>query len=150
MKKTSEDLAKKCASLRVQKTVLKKKVKSLEETLKDIEKDVTAEGFIQLNEKAADIPKSVIDNLKKKCSNPASRLEYDPTMKKFALSLHLKSAKAYRYVRKCFQNTLPAESTIRLWCKKTDFSPGFCDAALVHLSHLVCNSPFPSLILLER
>ena len=66
MKKTSEDLAKKCASLRVQKTVLKKKVKSLEETLKDIEKDVTAEGFIQLNEKAADIPKSVIDNLKKK------------------------------------------------------------------------------------
>ena len=148
MKKSSEDLAKKNASLRVQKTKLKKKVKSLEETLKEIEQDVTAEGFIQLNEKAADIPKSVFENFNKRL-NPTSR-ENDPIMKKFALSLHLKSAKAYRYVRKCFQNTLPAESTIRAWCQKTDFSPGFCDAALIHLSHLVCDSPFPSLFLLER
>ena len=114
MKKTSEDLAKKCASLRVQKTVLKKKVKSLEETLKDIEKDVTAEGFIQLNEKAADIPKSVIDNLKKKCSNPASRLEYDPTMKKFALSLVPKPSDMFKNAFKTFfQRSLQLELSIK-------------------------------------
>ena len=114
---------------------LKQKVETLQEALKKMEAEVSAENFLELNEKAGDIPKHLLINVNRKMTGRVG--EYDPKIRRFALSLHLKSAKAYQYVRSCFHNALPAESTIRAWCRKSDFSPGFCDVALGHLSYLV-------------
>lgn len=54
-------------------------------------------------------------------------------MRRFATTLHFYSAKAYRYVRKVFNDSLPSERTITSWYKSVDGSPGISSEALVIL-----------------
>ena len=63
-----------------------------------------------------------------------TRTFYDPDVRKFALTLEFYSRRAYKYVRKAWQNLLPATSTLRNWYSKLNGKPGFCGEALEALS----------------
>lgn len=56
--------------------------------------------------------------------------KYSPKLRSFALTLYFYSPKAYNYVRKTWNNLLPAPSTIRKWYQVVDGSPGFTQEAL--------------------
>lgn len=49
----------------------------------------------------------------------------DPKLRAFALTLHFYSAKAYDYVRKTFNQSLPHPRTLSRWYQTIDGSPGF-------------------------
>lgn len=66
-------------------------------------------------------------------------IQYSENIRKFALSLHYNSPKAYRYVRAKFNNTLPNESTIKKWYANSsvDGEPGISRGAIRTLKKLV-------------
>jgi hypothetical protein len=51
-------------------------------------------------------------------------------LRKFAVTLHFYSPKAYRYVRRKFNNCLPHEKTLVSWYSSVDGSPRFTKEAL--------------------
>lgn len=53
---------------------------------------------------------------------------YNENLRKFALTLHYYSPRAYKYVRQKFDNHLPHKSTIQKWYANTNVSgePGIC------------------------
>jgi len=121
-------LSKTAESAKRKKRRLANKVKCLSKALEKCKTDLSVENFQTISDKAEQIPAAFLNSYQTKLSGKTV-LQYDETIRSFALSLHLKSAKAYRYVRKCFKNALPSERTIRSWCGKLDFSPGFCKHA---------------------
>lgn len=56
--------------------------------------------------------------------------KYSPALRSFALTLHYYSSKAYNYVRKVFNLSLPHPVTIRNWYKVIDGNPGFTTESL--------------------
>lgn len=52
---------------------------------------------------------------------------FTPDLRRFAITLHFYSARAYNYVRKSFNHLLPSERTIRNWYQVIDGKPGFTD-----------------------
>ncbi|KYN23121.1 THAP domain-containing protein 9 [Trachymyrmex cornetzi] len=69
---------------------------------------------------------TIIQELQKGKTNS----EYSPQLRSFALTLNFYSPKPYNYIRKVFQNKLPAPSTIRAWYSNIDGSPGFSQQSL--------------------
>lgn len=63
---------------------------------------------------------------------------YNSSVRRFALSVHFHSPRAYRYIRNKFANRLPAPSTIKKWFLfSVDGSSGICNEAMSMLSDLV-------------
>ena len=58
-----------------------------------------------------------------------SKKNYDSTIRRFALTLHFYSPKAYKFVRQTFGDNLPHEKTLHRWCCKLDAEPGFTEQA---------------------
>ena len=58
---------------------------------------------------------------------------YDSLIRKFALTLHFYSPKAYRFIRKAFNKALPHEKTLYRWCCKLDASPGFTEQSFLFI-----------------
>ena len=123
--------------LQNQTSYLRRKVKSLQTELEKCKKDMSAESFQIISEQAAEIPSNL---LQLHMSKAAHTQEYNDVIKKFAISLRLKSRSAYRYIRQCFGDALPHERTIQRWCSKVDASPGFSRPSLDHLANLVSQS----------
>jgi len=71
---------------------------------------------------AADLIPSKL--LKKSLDN---QRDYDESIRKFALTLHFYSAKAYKFVREQFNKALPHENTLYKWCCKLNGNPGFTE-----------------------
>lgn len=67
--------------------------------------------------------------LQKQCGDVLSR-EYSLEIKKFAVTLHYLSPKAYSFVREQFENVLPHPKSISAWYKGLDCRPGFTTEAL--------------------
>ena len=69
--------------------------------------------------------------------------KYDAEIRKFGLTLHFYSPKAYNYVRKCWNNLLPHPGTLRKWCCSVNCAPGFLEEILSFLKNRsdepVCN-----------
>ena len=103
---------------------LGQKVKNLQEALNDVKSDLSTESFIEVSDHADQIPPQLLKLFNNKLHSGKGERKYDETIRKFSLSLHMKSASAYRYVKKCFGDALPCESTLRSWCKKIDCSLG--------------------------
>ena len=55
-------------------------------------------------------------------------------VRRFALTLHGYSPKAYRFLRETYANILPHEVTMNEWLSKLDVSTGCSAAALAHLT----------------
>lgn len=63
--------------------------------------------------------------LKRKYSNEPLPKKYSPELRKFALTLHFLSPRAYKYVRNHFDSCLPHPKTISKWYQSVDCEPGF-------------------------
>jgi hypothetical protein len=74
---------------------------------------MSAEAYDEVSALASQIPTQLLNLYKKKVQKGKSEHEYDNSVRKFCISLHMKSASAYRHVRKCFENGLPSERTLR-------------------------------------
>jgi len=106
-------------------TYLRKKVQSLQEALDKHSDLMSAETFAQATEQASCIPADLLKRFLSKQECPEKNPKFEESIRRFSLGLHMKSARAYRMVRKAFGNALPSEQTIRRWCMKVDASPGF-------------------------
>ena len=128
--------------LQNQTCYLRRKVKSLQTELEKCKKDMSAESFQIISEQAAEIPSNLLQLHMSKAAHTQGHCtqEYNDVIKKFAISLRLKSRSAYRYIRQCFGDALPHERTIQRWCSKVDASPGFSRPSLDHLANLVSQS----------
>ena len=60
----------------------------------------------------------------------SQKQKYPLQLRAFALTLQLHSTKAYKYVRKTFDTSLPHPSTLRKWHQCIDGSPGFTKESL--------------------
>lgn len=58
-----------------------------------------------------------------------SNRKYSEKLRKFFLTLHFYSPRAYRYIRRIFNNRIPTIRTIRSWYSSVDGSPGFTGEA---------------------
>lgn len=56
--------------------------------------------------------------------------QYNEEIRKFALTLHFFSPKAYNYVRNQFNNCLPHSKTLSKWYSVVDAEPGITQEAL--------------------
>jgi hypothetical protein len=113
------------ANLKNKTCYLRKKVRSLQETLDRCTGLMSAESYAKATEQDSSIPADLLQRYNVKNKNPDRNPKFPESIRKFALGLHLKSARAYRIVRKAFGNALPSEQTIRRWCMKVDANPGF-------------------------
>ena len=116
---------------------LRKKVKSLQNALDECKKKMSDETFLEASEQAQSIPHHLLSVYHQNSKTGKHQYRYDDRIRKFALSLHLKSSSAYRYVRRVFGKALPSESTIQRWCYKVDMSPGFNDLSFRYLKSKV-------------
>lgn len=66
----------------------------------------------------------------KNANGSVTTSKYSPALRSFALTLHYYSSKAYNYVRKVFNLSLPHPVTIRNWYKVIDGNPGFTTESL--------------------
>ena len=110
----------------------KTKLEKLQDILKNSRRndEFTEETFSGLTNDLNKVPEALLSRfLKNKKLNIYSRQEYPPELRKFAISLHFYSPKAYEYVRGIFDKALPSSSTIRNWYSSVDCEPGFISEA---------------------
>ena len=112
---------------------LRKKTKSLQNALDQCKKKMSDETFLEVSEQAQSMPDHLLSVYHQNTKTGKHQYRYDDKIRKFALSLHLKSPSAYRYVRRVFGKALPSSSTIQRWCFKVDMSPGFNDLSFRYL-----------------
>ena len=68
-----------------------------------------------------------------KHSHQSSESRYSPALRSFALTFHLYSPHAHRYVRKMFDTCLPHPRTISKWYQQVDGQPGFTNLSFSDL-----------------
>ena len=73
----------------------------LEKALQDCQGDLSTESLTQLQKSAKNIGDVFLEHYQ--TQKDTSHKQYPEAIKKFATSLHMKSAKAYRYVRNIFK-----------------------------------------------
>lgn len=80
--------------------------------------------------------------LKRQVQKSSKRLpkSYNLELRKFALTLHYYSPRAYQYVRKSFDTCLPHPKTITSWYKSISGAPGFTEESFVAIKQMVKNS----------
>ena len=64
---------------------------------------------------------------------------YSDPVKKFSLTLHFYSPRAYEYLRTIFD--LPCPRSIRVWTSSVSCEPGFFQDVFLHLKQLVAENP---------
>lgn len=72
-------------------------------------------------------------------SKPIGRRRYSSSIRRFCLGLHYHSPRAYEYVRKAFNKSLPHVGTLRLWYSNSKIidEPGINEAVVIKLKELV-------------
>ena len=122
---------------------LKQKVRRKEakvmtlQNLKDIkEKGLMAPSIADcLSENFQGLTGELISNHFSNMNRKQNGVRYVDDVKKFALTLHFYSPRAYEYVRKVFR--LPHSRSIRAWTSSIRCEPGFFDDVFQHLKLLV-------------
>lgn len=71
------------------------------------------------------MPFELFKRVVKQNSAHANRQQYHDEIRKFAVTLHFYSPRAYKYVRSVFCLALPHPSVIRSWYKSINGEPGF-------------------------
>ena len=124
-----QSLKKKFYNSNKKATRLKEAVSNLEAELsKAYEQfDVDKSKHILIDKAASSVPMKLL-----KLSVDNDQV-YDPVVRKFALTLHFYSPKAYRFIRKAFNKALPHENTLYRWCCKLDASPGFTEQSFLFI-----------------
>jgi len=121
------------------KTKLKKKIKTLQQKLRRKETKIQSlsDAIKTLQEKKlltedcgtiierhfSGITKEIITSELKNNTKKSKGKRYSDEVKKFALTLHFYSPRAYEFLRSIF--SLPAQSSISNWTNSVDCQPGF-------------------------
>ena len=119
---------------------LKKKVRSLSDIVTNLKEGhlISDNGADVLAGICGDFPTELLSRMDSNIkTGKATRKQYSPTLKKFALTLNFYSPKAYRYVRDTFNLALPHPSVLQSWYKSVDGEPGFNKEVLDVLSQHV-------------
>ncbi|VEN56934.1 unnamed protein product [Callosobruchus maculatus] len=118
------------------------KIKSLQQSVRRLKKRTNdLQSVIDILRKKALITENAEVAMKASLSGAAgdvvnrllrgsSKQQYPPALRSFALTLHFYSPKAYSFVRKFFNNSLPHPATISKWYRNIDGFPGWCEEAL--------------------
>ena len=140
-KTRNEELKKKLKSCQRSNQRLKEQVGNLGDVVaRQKSRRLLGENAIETLQKcASEVPTALFSRLSKRLGGSSAREVYPPSLKNFALTLHFHSPKAYRYVRKMFELSLPHESVLRKWCAKVDGSPGFTDQSFKQLAAKVAD-----------
>ncbi|CAK1586692.1 unnamed protein product [Parnassius mnemosyne] len=128
---------KKIAVLRSKSWRLQKKNANLSSVIEVLK----AESLI--NQETADALASIDPinkDILKRVAGISSCKKYSPVLRKFALTLHFISPRAYDFVRKSFNTCLPHPQTLTRWYQCVDGEPGFTKESLDALKLLVKNS----------
>lgn len=119
----------KIKSLQKKNRRLKKKNASLQNILKDLQKkrfiDNDVANILSENVFAAELYNNLVKKKLKNIKRPMPK--YTPEFRKFCLTLNFYSPRAYNYVRKTFQSSLPHPKTIYNWYRNINGSPGFTE-----------------------
>ncbi|VEN56482.1 unnamed protein product [Callosobruchus maculatus] len=131
----------------------KNKIKSLQQSVRRLRKKANdLQSVIDVLKKKALITENAETAMKASLSGPAGEVfnrllkgpgkqKYTPALRSFALTLHFYSPKAYSFVRKFFNSSLPHPVTISKWYRTIDGSPGWNEVALKTLKIKVQESP---------
>ncbi|CAB3242624.1 unnamed protein product [Arctia plantaginis] len=128
-----EDIAKRrrlrCNALYASRRRLKKKVKDVSRMLSELkDKRLINQEEVNLLEVCNVSAAALIKRMVKKTK------QYSAELRKFALTLHFYSPKAYSYIRSTFNTCLPHPSTLRKWYQSIDAGPGFTAEAFKVMS----------------
>lgn len=83
----------------------------------------------------SEVPFELLTRIKKTKSGKG--FKYSAALKSFALTLQFYSSKAYEFVRKSFDFSLPHQAQIRKWYGKIDADPGFTKPAFIAIKEKV-------------
>ncbi|CAL9702423.1 unnamed protein product [Knipowitschia caucasica] len=109
---------------------LKKTIHSLSAVIEELkDKRLISTGCSEMMENSfSGVTKEIITRMEK-----GNKSKVSEELQCFALTLHFYSAKAYSYVRECFNLALPHPDTIRKWYSEVSSDPGFTKASFVAL-----------------
>jgi hypothetical protein len=111
---------------------LENKVSTLQEVIATLKKErmVSESGAELLQNTISGVPLSILQRTSSNAkSGKLTRQAFPPELRAFALTLNFYSPKAYNYVRKTFQMSLPHPSVIRSWYACIGGEPGFTGEA---------------------
>lgn len=145
----NDENRKKIKLLHQSKRRLKKKVTNLKEIMKSIKKSkvMQDDSFEILNSVAACSEEFLYRQMCKKTSLKLPT-KYSPQLRRFALTLHYLSPRAYRYVRNTFNLALPHKRTIAKWYEHINGDPGFTHESFKALEGRIEESETPLLFAL--
>lgn len=120
----------KIQSLRRKNLQLKKKIASFKQIIGTLKKEryigSDTHNILSDNVFAADLYSNM---MKKRKGSKRPVKKYAPEFRKFCLTLHFLSPKAYSYVRSKFETCLPHSKTLSKWYSNIDGSPGLTEEA---------------------
>lgn len=110
-----------------------KKIANLSDIVGDLQKKkyINTEQAFLLEECAG--PKDFLQRQISKSKGVPLEKKYGEELRKFALTLHFYSPKAYNYIRNKYSSCLPHPRTLRKWYKNIDADPGFTEESFVAL-----------------
>ena len=116
------------------KTSLKKKVNTLADVISKLKEEslINNDCAAVLETTSSGVPCKLMKRLmtQKEKKNPGA---YPPELRSFAMTLKFYSTKAYNYIRKSFDLSLPCASVIRSWYSSMGGEPGFTKGAMAAL-----------------
>jgi hypothetical protein len=121
LKKKIKFLVKKISSKRREIYTLQKKCVRLQKKIRKLKKQSPSNSA----EKLTGPGKSLINNFVSTISRNVEGKRYTEDMRKFAVTLHFYSPRAYCYVRQQFNNCLPHPKTLSRWYSTVAGMPGF-------------------------
>ncbi|CAF4948060.1 unnamed protein product [Pieris macdunnoughi] len=77
----------------------------------------------------------------KKCGKVQSSCKYSEELRKFAITIHFYSPRAYYYLREKFDLCLPHVNTLRTWYARLDCEPGFTQESLITIKNMKERKP---------
>lgn len=109
----------------------KKRLKDLVTLLKNIKNQeiINSEMEQVFQENFSNIP-GFFKNYFSKRKVEFVKKKYEEDVRRFAITLHYFSLRAYNYVRSIFKNCLPHSKTLSRWYKTIDAKPGFTKEVL--------------------
>ncbi|XP_069181919.1 THAP domain-containing protein 5-like [Procambarus clarkii] len=138
---SSHSETRKCLTIAMKKVQQqKKKLKFLTQKNRRLKEKVeTLKSLVLLNKKSVGAPEDMLQltvsgtaaELLKRTEKGASREEYPPELRSFALTLYYCSSRAYDFVRKTLNTALPHPKTLKKWCKSFDGKPEVTSEALL-------------------
>ena len=113
---------------------MRKKVSSLSDLIQKLKKHnlLSDNGADMLSACCNGIPLSLFKRINRNEQlGHLSRENYSPELRKFALTLHFYSPKAYKYVHDTFQLSLPHTSTLKTRYRAINGKPGLTEESFL-------------------